>query len=149
MAESGGVEPHPITENPVFKAGRSTITAASLSIFGGRGGTRTHNPLRASDFKSDVNTNSTTRPNCLVPLEGFEPPSHHWRYVLSVMCIPFHHKGINYIFCLGGRTRTYRVITTPASKAGTLPDYVITPRQNTQQWSSVSGTIRRLQLGRL
>ena len=32
MAESRGVEPHPISENPVFKAGRSTITAALLSI---------------------------------------------------------------------------------------------------------------------
>ena len=32
MAEDGGVEPHPISENPVFKAGRSTNTAASSSI---------------------------------------------------------------------------------------------------------------------
>ena len=32
LAESRGVEPHPISENPVFKAGRSTITAALLSI---------------------------------------------------------------------------------------------------------------------
>ena len=32
MAEDGGVEPHPISQNPVFKAGRSTNTAASSSI---------------------------------------------------------------------------------------------------------------------
>ena len=36
MAEDGGVEPHPISENPVFKAGRSTNTAASSSIIGSR-----------------------------------------------------------------------------------------------------------------
>ncbi len=36
MAESRGVEPHPISENPVFKAGRRTNAAALLSkIFGG------------------------------------------------------------------------------------------------------------------
>ena len=33
MAEDGGVEPHPISENPVFKAGRRTNPAASSSIF--------------------------------------------------------------------------------------------------------------------
>jgi hypothetical protein len=32
MAEDGGVEPHPISQNPVFKAGRSTNTAASSSV---------------------------------------------------------------------------------------------------------------------
>jgi len=32
MAESGGVEPHPISENPVFKAGRRTNAPASLSM---------------------------------------------------------------------------------------------------------------------
>jgi len=32
MAEDGGVEPHPISENPVFKAGRRTNPAASSSI---------------------------------------------------------------------------------------------------------------------
>jgi len=32
LAEDGGVEPHPISENPVFKAGRSTNTAASSSL---------------------------------------------------------------------------------------------------------------------
>ena len=37
MAEDGGVEPHPISENPVFKAGRRTNPAASSSIFFGRG----------------------------------------------------------------------------------------------------------------
>jgi len=36
LAESRGVEPHPISENPVFKAGRSTNTAASSSIIGSR-----------------------------------------------------------------------------------------------------------------
>ncbi len=36
LAESRGVEPHPISENPVFKAGRRTNAAALLSkIFGG------------------------------------------------------------------------------------------------------------------
>ena len=32
LAESRGVEPHPISENPVFKAGRRTNPAALLSI---------------------------------------------------------------------------------------------------------------------
>ena len=32
MAESRGVEPHPISQNPVFKAGRRTNPAALLSI---------------------------------------------------------------------------------------------------------------------
>jgi len=32
MAESRGVEPHPISENPVFKAGRRTNAPALLSI---------------------------------------------------------------------------------------------------------------------
>ena len=32
LAESRGVEPHPISENPVFKAGRRTNAAALLSI---------------------------------------------------------------------------------------------------------------------
>ena len=34
MAEDGGVEPHPISENLVFKASRRTIPAASSSVFG-------------------------------------------------------------------------------------------------------------------
>ena len=34
LAESRGVEPHPISENPVFKAGRRTNPAALLSMFG-------------------------------------------------------------------------------------------------------------------
>jgi hypothetical protein len=33
LAESRGVEPHPISENPVFKAGRRTNPAALLSVF--------------------------------------------------------------------------------------------------------------------
>ena len=33
LAESGGVEPHPISENPVFKAGRRTNAPASLSYY--------------------------------------------------------------------------------------------------------------------
>ena len=32
LAEDGGVEPHPISENLVFKASRRTIPAASSSI---------------------------------------------------------------------------------------------------------------------
>jgi len=32
LAESRGVEPHPISENPVFKAGRRTNPAALLSL---------------------------------------------------------------------------------------------------------------------
>ena len=39
--ESRGVEPHPISENPVFKAGRRTIPAALLSVIGTPGRTRT------------------------------------------------------------------------------------------------------------
>jgi len=31
LAEDGGVEPHPISENPVFKAGRRTNAPASSS----------------------------------------------------------------------------------------------------------------------
>ena len=34
MAEDGGVEPHPISENLVFKASRRTNPAASSSVFG-------------------------------------------------------------------------------------------------------------------
>ena len=41
MAEDGGVEPHPISENLVFKASRRTIPAALPSLFGIPGGTRT------------------------------------------------------------------------------------------------------------
>ena len=41
LAESRGVEPHPISENPVFKAGRRTIPAALLSIIGTPGRIRT------------------------------------------------------------------------------------------------------------
>ena len=37
MAEDGGVEPHPISENLVFKASRRTIPAASSSINFGLG----------------------------------------------------------------------------------------------------------------
>jgi len=33
LAESGGVEPHPISGNPVFKAGRRTNAPASLSYY--------------------------------------------------------------------------------------------------------------------
>ena len=33
MAEGGGVEPHPISENLVFKASRRTIPAASPTIY--------------------------------------------------------------------------------------------------------------------
>lgn len=32
LAVSRGIEPHPISENPVFKAGRRTIPAALLTI---------------------------------------------------------------------------------------------------------------------
>ena len=32
MAEDGGVEPHPFSENLVFKASRRTIPAASSSL---------------------------------------------------------------------------------------------------------------------
>ena len=41
MAESRGVEPHPLSENPVFKAGRGTNSPALLSMFGTQGRTRT------------------------------------------------------------------------------------------------------------
>ena len=57
LAESRGVEPHPISENPVFKAGRRTNPAALLSIiFGTSGGIRTHiNQLSvATGYKSAV-----------------------------------------------------------------------------------------------
>lgn len=41
MAESRGVEPHPISENLVFKASRHTNAPALLSIIGTRGRDRT------------------------------------------------------------------------------------------------------------
>ena len=52
LAEDGGVEPHPISENPVFKAGRRTIPAASSSITGTPPRIRTENnlPFEGSDF---------------------------------------------------------------------------------------------------
>ena len=45
LAESRGVEPHPISENLVFKASRRTIPAALLSNSGGECGIRTHVPF--------------------------------------------------------------------------------------------------------
>jgi hypothetical protein len=43
LAEDGGVEPHPIPENLVFKASRRTIPPASSSKHGTLDEIRTHN----------------------------------------------------------------------------------------------------------
>jgi hypothetical protein len=50
LADSRGVEPHPISENPVFKAGRRTNAAALLSIIGGDSRIWTHEPFRVACF---------------------------------------------------------------------------------------------------
>ncbi len=48
LAESRGVEPHPISENLVFKASRRTNAPALLSIIGGSGEIRTHGAIADS-----------------------------------------------------------------------------------------------------
>jgi hypothetical protein len=74
MAEDGGVEPHPISQNPVFKAGRSTNTAASSSV--------TLVPNSGNDpltyrLSSDCSTSELIGNN-LVPRDGIEPPTHRF-----------------------------------------------------------------------
>ena len=57
MAEDGGIEPHPISENLVFKASRRTNAPASSSLFGREYWIRTSD----TDFKD----------RCLRPLGEF------------------------------------------------------------------------------
>ena len=71
MAEDGGVEPHPISQNPVFKAGRSTNTAASSSV--------TLVPDSGNDplayrLSSDCSTSELIGNNLVLPV-GIEPTS--------------------------------------------------------------------------
>jgi hypothetical protein len=74
MAEDGGVEPHPISQNPVFKAGRSTNTAASSSV----------TLVPNSEFESltyRLSSECSTAEligNNLVPRDGIEPPTHRF-----------------------------------------------------------------------
>ena len=72
MAEDGGVEPHPISENLVFKASRRTIPPALSSklTLGTLAQIRTE---RTSPFERDDFTNLSTR--ALVGPVGIEPTS--------------------------------------------------------------------------
>lgn len=68
MADSRGVEPHPISQNLVFKASRRTNPAALLSISGKGDWTRTN----TKNF-GDSRAAFTLHPH-LVPAERFDRP---------------------------------------------------------------------------
>ena len=71
MAESRGVEPHPISENPVFKAGRRTNPAALLSKFLHTAiGTLTPDLLRMTAVASS----SLLTFRLITPINSWHPP---------------------------------------------------------------------------
>ena len=74
MAEDRGVEPHPISQNPVFKAGRRTNPAAlsSITLVPNSG----NDPLTYR-LSSDCSTSELIGNN-LVPRDGIEPPTHRF-----------------------------------------------------------------------
>ena len=79
MAESRGVEPHPISENLVFKASRRTIPAALLSIvWYPESDSNRHD----SPFERDASYQIGLSGHYLVRGKGIEPLTKRWQRLI-------------------------------------------------------------------